>query len=74
MDPAWFQRLNLAHDELLANVALNLNPRPCMMEQEWVTAGSLRNDIVVTGQYTGDGLAWSGAAASPQLDPRLTPG
>lgn len=28
------------------------------IEQDWVMEGSLRNDIVITGEYTGDGLAW----------------
>ena len=28
------------------------------IEQEWLLEGSLRNDIVVTGEYNGDGLAW----------------
>ena len=28
------------------------------MQQDWLTEGSLRNDIVITGEYTGDGLAW----------------
>lgn len=28
------------------------------IEQNWLMEGSLRNDIVITGEYTGDGLAW----------------
>lgn len=28
------------------------------LKQNWLMEGSLRNDIVITGEYTGDGLAW----------------
>ena len=28
------------------------------MQQDWLVEGSLRNDIVITGEYSGDGLAW----------------
>ena len=28
------------------------------MERDWLAGGARRNDIVITGEYTGDGLAW----------------